>query len=310
MSENERKKGTKGSVSRASQHEDAALKTAMHFFAEELLPFWGIEGKVVGFAPTEQVHLEIQKLYQDTNLIMEDGSWKHFEFQSKNEGLAGLKRFRQYEAAASRQYGVSVTTYVLFSGKIQNPMTEFTEGINTYRIVPLIMSKENADTFLEELIEKKKTGKAITREELVRLTLCPLMGGEMGMKQRLQTAYEITKGETAVTKEEIQKIEAVIYAMADKFLESIDMEEFVEGMKMTRLGEMLVKEGREAGLIEGETKGRKEGRKEGREEGMNEKEAEVIQNLLGVLDDEVLMEKLHISKERLEEVRAQKCEKI
>ena len=98
--------------------------------------------------------------------------------------------------------------------------------------------------------------------------------------------------------------------MADKFLESIDMEEFVEGMKMTRLGEMLVKEGREAGLIEGETKGRKEGRKEGREEGMNEKEAEVIRNLLGVLDDEVLMEKLHISKERLEEVRAQKCEKI
>ena len=80
------------------------------------------------------------------------------------------------------------------------------------------------------------------------------------MKQRLQTAYEITKGETAVTKEEIQKIEAVIYAMADKFLESIDMEEFVEGMKMTRLGEMLVKEGREAGLIEGETKGRKESR--------------------------------------------------
>ena len=77
-----------------------------------------------------------------------------------------------------------------------------------------------------------------------------------------------------------------------------------------RQGEMLVKEGREAGLIEGETKGRKEGRKEGREEGMNEKEAEVIRNLLGVLDDEVLMEKLHISKERLEEVRAQKCEKI
>ena len=33
---------------------------------------------------------------------MEDGSWKHFEFQSKNEGLASLKRFRTYEALTSR----------------------------------------------------------------------------------------------------------------------------------------------------------------------------------------------------------------
>lgn len=286
MSENEKTKAVGEVAFKASQHEDAALKTAMHFFAEELLPFWGIEGKVVGFAPTEQVHLEIQKLYQDTNLIMEDGSWKHFEFQSKNEGLAGLKRFRQYEATASRQYGVSVITYVLFSGKIQNPMTEFTEGINTYRIIPIIMKKENADIFLKELIERKKTEKPITREELVRLTLCPLMGGEIGIKQRLQIACEITRGETAVTKEEIQKIEAVIYAMADKFLDGLDMEEFVEGMKMTRLGEMLVKEGKQ--------------------EGMNEKETEIIKNLLGVLDDEVLMERLHISKERLEEVKAQK----
>ena len=286
MSENEKTKEVGEVAFKASQHEDAALKTAMHFFAEELLPFWGIEGKVVGFAPTEQVHLEIQKLYQDTNLIMEDGSWKHFEFQSKNEGLAGLKRFRQYEATASRQYGVSVITYVLFSGKIQNPMTEFTEGINTYRIIPIIMKKENADIFLKELLEKKKTEKPITREELVRLTLCPLMGGEIGIKQRLQIACEITRGETAVTKEEIQKIEAVIYAMADKFLEGLDMEEFVEGMKMTRLGEMLVKEGKQ--------------------EGMNEKETEIIKNLLGVLDDEILMERLHISKERLEEVKAQK----
>lgn len=290
MSENEKTKEVGEVAFKASQHEDAALKTAMHFFAEELLPFWGIEGKVVGFAPTEQVHLEIQKLYQDTNLIMEDGSWKHFEFQSKNEGLAGLKRFRQYEATASRQYGVSVITYVLFSGKIQNPMTEFTEGINTYRIIPIIMKSKNADIFLKELLEKKNAEKPITREELVRLTLCPLMGGEIGIKQRLQIACEITRGETAVTKEEIQKIEAVIYAMADKFLEGLDMEEFVEGMKMTRLGEMLVKEG--------EIKGK--------QEGMNEKETEIIKNLLGVLDDEVLMERLHISKERLEEVKAQK----
>ena len=58
------------------QHEDAVLKTCMRFFADELFPYFKIEGKVVSFAPTELVHLELQKLFQDFNFIMEDGRWK------------------------------------------------------------------------------------------------------------------------------------------------------------------------------------------------------------------------------------------
>lgn len=58
----------------AYQAEDSVLKTVARFFAEELLPQWGIEGKVVSLAPTELIHLDIQKLYQDMNFVMEDGS--------------------------------------------------------------------------------------------------------------------------------------------------------------------------------------------------------------------------------------------
>lgn len=112
------------------QHEDAVLKASMQFFAEELLPYLNITGKVVSFVPTELVHLDLQRLFQDFNFIMEDGTWKHFEFQGSNEGVKGLKRFRVYEALTSYQHNVTVETYVLFSGNIKNPMTEFTEGQN------------------------------------------------------------------------------------------------------------------------------------------------------------------------------------
>lgn len=47
------------------QHEDVALKTYMQFFANELLPFFGIKGTVKGFPKTELVHLDIRKLFQD-----------------------------------------------------------------------------------------------------------------------------------------------------------------------------------------------------------------------------------------------------
>lgn len=69
-------------------------------------------------------------------------------------------------------------------------------------------------------------------------------------------AYDITRRATGVGVDVIQKVEAVIYIMADKFLESKEMEKLKEEIKMTRLGQMLfydgVAEGRAEGRAEGE----------------------------------------------------------
>ncbi len=248
--ENERKKCVQKIRKHAAQHEDAAMKVVLQYFAEDLLPYWGIYGKVKSIAPTESVHMEIRKGYQDMNLIMEDGSWKHFEFQSSNEGVPGLKRFRLYEASVSQQFRVDVTTYVLYSGKIKNPVTEFSEGVNTYRVVPIIMQDDNADILLRELQKKMETAAEITREELVRLVLTPLMSGETALKERIKSAYHIVAKSVCLKTEEKSKLEAVIYAMADKFLESVEMEEVEEMMKMTQLGQRLFQNGVEEGKIE------------------------------------------------------------
>lgn len=249
----------------AVQHEDAVLKTMMHFFADELLPLFGIKGKVASIAPTELVQLEIKKLFQDFNLVMEDGSWKHFEFQSTNEGIEGLKRFRSYEALASYQYHVSVTTYVLFSGSIRHPVTEFTEGVNTYRVIPIIMQEKSADELIGRLEKCVAEDVPLKREDLVMLPLCPLMGGTMPQKDRIRAAFAITREATTINPDEIRKIEAVIYAMADKFLESMDIEEIMEEIKMTRIGQKLVSAGIAEGLAEGIAEGHAEGMLEGEE---------------------------------------------
>ena len=235
---------------KAQQHEDIALKLSTQFFAQELLPYFGIKGKVVGIAPTELVQIELHRQNQDFNLVMEDGSWIHFEFQSTNEGVAGLKRFRNYEATASYQHDVPITTYVLYSGKIKNPVTEFTEGVNTYRVIPIIMRKDDADKLLDQLEEKVKSGEKITKEDIVPLILCPLMGGKSSIKDRIKRSLNITRVSKDVAKEDVDRIETVIYAMADKFLEKVELEEVWEMMKMTTLGEILMREGRQEGKNE------------------------------------------------------------
>ena len=190
---------------------------------------------------------------------MEDGTWKHFEFQSTNEGRAGLRRFRSYEALTSHQHKVEVTTYVLYSGTILKPMTEIREGINTYRVVPIIMREKSVDQLFVELQEKVTVGDKLTKSDLVPLTLCPLMVGEMSQKERIKAAYRITRQAVFVQAEDIRKIEAVIYAMADKFLESMELEEIVEDISMTRLGQMLVNRGMRTGLEQGLERGLEQG---------------------------------------------------
>ena len=161
------------------QAEDAALKTTMQFFADELLPYFHIEGKVIGFGPTELVRLELQKLFQDFNLIMEDGSWKHFEFQSSDSKTADLKRFRTYEAATSYQQNVDVYTYVLYSGNIKEPVTELNTGFNTYRVHPIIMKGKRAEEVFDNIYSKVIANIPLTKEDIVPLTLCVLMGGDI-----------------------------------------------------------------------------------------------------------------------------------
>ncbi len=238
-----KKKRKKKQSTTLSQHEDVALKATAQFFRDEIMPVLNIEGTVVSILPTEEIHLELKKGFEDFNYLMSDDTIKHFEFQSTNEGIIGLKRFRTYESQMSYKYKKAVTTYVLFSGNIKNPMTEFTEGVNTYRVVPIVMRDKNADKVISELKRKQEVGEEITKADLLPLVLSPLMSGRMSQKERVLAAYDITRKATEMDAEVIRKVEAVIYIMADKFLDSKEMEQLKEEIKMTRLGKMLYDDG-------------------------------------------------------------------
>ena len=244
--------------------------------------------------PTESIYLELKKQYQDFNFVMEDGTWKHFEFQSTDGGIEDLKRFRSYESVASYTHGVEITTYVLYSGQIKNPVTEFTEGINTYRIIPIIMQDMNADQLLNELKEKAARKGTITKTDLVKLSLCPLMNGETTIKNRILAAYEITNEASDIAPHERQKIEAVIYIMADKFLDSMSMEEVEAAIKMTRLGQMLYKDGFNDGFDDGFMKG------------ADKTKLENAINLLNALDVQTIAECIGLPLETVQKLKDEK----
>jgi hypothetical protein len=134
-------------------------------------------------------------------------------------------------------------------------MTELQEGENTYRVVPIIMRDKNADELIGKLIEKAEAGKDFTRSDLVPLSLCLLMGGRMPLADRVKAAFEIIQKAKGVSAEDIARLEAVLYVMADKFLKREEMERIKEEIGMMKLTQMMVEMGREEGRNEGRSEG-------------------------------------------------------
>ena len=136
-----------------------------------------------------------------------------------------------------------MTPYVLYSGKIRDPVIEFTEGVNTYRVVPIIMHTKEAEELFALLEEKARTGEPLTKEDLVPLTLVPLMGGNMPQPERIRQAFRIMGQADGVSKEDIRNIGTVIYVMADKFLDELEKEGLLEVFYNMELSQMIMEEG-------------------------------------------------------------------
>lgn len=58
----------------------------------------------------------------------------------------------------------------------------------------------------------------------------------MALKDRVKAAYQITQEVETIDRQEIDRIETVLYVMADKFFDAAEMDELMEVFGMTRLG--------------------------------------------------------------------------
>ena len=84
------------------------------------------------------------------------------------------------------------------------------------------------------------------------MLLSPLMGGKSEIKTRiLEGIKAVNREDKLISIEEAKKMEAMLYALANKLLSRADLEKIKEEVKMTILGQMLRDDFIEEGRIEG-----------------------------------------------------------
>lgn len=231
-----------------SKHEDAIMKMGFHYFRDTILKLLGIDHNYVDIGPTELVELTIHSLYMDFTFLTTSGTYVHIEFQITDGGTKDLRRFHAYEAVLAHESGKNVITYVIYSGGIKKTKIELDCGAYTYRIMPIYMTSRDAEEVFRRLSEKKEQGEEFTERDYAELSLTPLMSSALSRKETLKEALLLAKTGDSVT---AQKSIAILYALADKFLDNCDLDEIREVTAMTRLGQMLYDDG----FKKGEEKG-------------------------------------------------------
>ena len=103
------------------------------------------------------------------------------------------------------------------------------------------------------------------------------MSGSLGRKDSIKEALLLAKQsrETAA-----EKATAMLYALADKFLNSAELEEIKEVVAMTRLGQMIFDDGIQQGVQKGLSQGIQQGLTQGIQQGLTSKSREIILRML------------------------------
>lgn len=257
-------------------YEDFIMKRAMDIFVDEGLKFFGIHKEVIESGPTELVVLDSKSIYMDYTFLMEDDRYIHFEFQTTNKGVEDLMRFRTYESLLNHQTKKQVTTYVVYSGDIKNPISQYDCGINTYKVHAISMSNKDGDKVFVEIIDKLSKGKDIDKQDIIKLTFTPIMGGKMDKKDKILKAIRITKDINSSYKRDI---ESILYAFANKFLSGKDLEQVKEELRVTEIGKSLI------------------------EEGERKKAMEIAKSLLDVLSIEMIANKTGLTVEEVQSLK-------
>lgn len=199
------------------------------------------------------------------NVAATDSTFDQYEPASKIEDAA-MKTAAQFlgeelppylKVTGSSIFNKPVTTYVLISGKVKQPMSSLTEGVNDYHIVAITMQEDNADEWMEKIDRSMADGGLPTAKELLPLILLPLMSGSSSLRERISYAFRVLQKVEKKNgrSEKLDKMHAILYALAYKFLKVDEFQLIKEEISMTELGQMLVDDGIKIGEMRGKRDG-------------------------------------------------------
>ncbi|MBU3191506.1 hypothetical protein K9O30_19670 [Clostridium bowmanii] len=210
--------------------EDSVLKSAMDFFQQNAVDFFGINTKIIAPAQTELKDIKINTNFMDYTFYTEDGNYLHFEFQTTNR-QEDIRRFMFYDASLHYKGNRKIRTVVVYSSDIKKVESYIDAGSIKYHIEAYYMNNIDGDEKYNYLKNKIDNNEELTNEEVLGLTFIPLMKGKLTRTERTIRSIELV--DKINISDSKLKCLTMLYALLEKFGDVESKKRFKEVFNMT-----------------------------------------------------------------------------
>ena len=224
-----------------SKHKmDIIQKYTSGLFREATLEFYGIKtAKIKEPINVEFPRVEIAIQKTDFIFLLEDNTYLHYEFETSYK-KTNLIRFADYDIQVYKKYGKKVRTVVIYSSNVKKAAKSLDIGSLTYTPDIVMMCDYDGNAIYADLEKKLKSKQELTDTDMLNLIFLPLLRSDIPKYdlaeksiELAQTIQDETKRDTCI---------ASTLAFMEKYLNINEINKILEGLKMTKVAEMLIKD--------------------------------------------------------------------
>ena len=246
----------------AKKHEDLIFKDITEYEKDVFLNRLGIKSNIKILNPTEIRFIDAQTLIADIIIELDD-IILIIEFQSTEITNNHNNRFLAYYAVLNlkKKTKKKVKLVVVSTAEKSKKVIYEIDGSIKFCYTLYSMIEEDGDKIIESAEKKLMSDETFTTDELIDLSLVPLMGSKNTIEKQIEKSVNIIMKLNIIKENNIMNIiSSVAYLLVDKFIENEEKKKVIGdalGDKMNAVYEYGQRR-REEGIKEGKEEEREE----------------------------------------------------
>ncbi|QQK80407.1 transcriptional regulator [Salicibibacter cibi] len=229
-------------------NKDVLFKFLSELYKDTTLDVFGLQDmpKIKQLLPSNLPKVSANEKRSDTQFLLEDGSILMLEYESNHSIIENHIKYLDYtQRILDRAYreGKSIKPIhivVIYTSDVARVGKGLNAGDVGIQSKPILLSDYNGDVILEKISDKIKRGEELTHEELMKLSILPLMHTTKSREENVRDSVELAKQ----IKDERQQMQVIagILTATDKFVSNEFATMLRRWMGMTKVGRLIAEE--------------------------------------------------------------------
>ncbi|MDQ0219291.1 transcriptional regulator [Peribacillus cavernae] len=269
---------------------DILLKSLSELYQNDSLSVLHLDDvpKIKSLLPNEYARVVADEKRSDTLFLLEDDSILMLEFESNRRYHQNYIKYLDYAHRILHRYYCDtkkvkkIRLVVVYTSDVTNVKDSLEAGDLQFQSKAVLLSEFGGDHISHQIRTKLENGEELSKEEVMKLSLLPLMNSSKDRQELIKECVELAQ---RIDNEEIQ-LQAIagILTATDKFIDENYAKHVREWLSMTKVARIFEEEKKEA---------------------LKELARSIARNFLDVHDDDEIAKRTGLTKEEVQELRKQ-----